>query len=338
MPVSYNSDVSLPDPSTADPAEYVNAVINYAVSTAAAMTGDVASAADGLISEKIGMYIPWPSTSTGFAVSAEEPEVPEVDGDWLFLYHQELERIIKLLWDELADFFATYYPLENDAFDEATAKVIDMITNGGTGIPEHVEEQIWQRARERMTRDGMRLEDSIERGYAAKGHTLPQGSMTKKIEQARYAQLGPAGESSTNIALKQAEIEIENIKFAIDWALRARTMAMQSAADYIRSIANTPPATANVIESNSSAKARMMSATADFYRARLSRDELVLKSATTDIDQGLRQWKDRHDVLNNEDRTKIQALATAAESYGKAAQAALMSLNTIASTATSAFS
>jgi len=320
-----------------EPEEFINAIINNAINTANEMTEEVAVAANKLIRESIGAYWPIPPTDPVFTIGAIEPEVPDVE-DQHYLYREELERIIQLLSDELANFFAAYYPLANDAFDEAIAWQINVITNGGTGIPAALENQIWQRARERLTREGLSAEDQIDRAFAAKGHFLPQGAQAKQILKMRYERFGASGEASTNIAVKQAEIEIESIRFAVGEALKSRQMGMQAAADYIRAVAGSPAAAAQVVDQNNDAQAKMMAAAADFYRARLSRDELVLKSSLSEIGYSLDLWGKIRDTTTDADRVKVGALTAAAEAYGKAAQAALMSLNSVASTATNAFS
>lgn len=319
------------------PEEFINAIINNAINVANEMTEEVADAADKLMRENIGTYWPIPPTDPIFQITAEEPEVPEVE-DVYNRYEYELERLIKLLSDELANFFAAYYPLANDAFDEATAWMVDTITNGGTGIPASIEAQIWQRARDRVLREETQIKDSITLQYAARGQSLVQGSQAKKIEQARFERFQKTGEQSTNIAIKQVEIEIENIKFAVENAIKSRDMAMRSAVDYVRAVATSPGTAAQVSEMNGDAQAKMMAATADFYRARLSRDELVLKSDLAQIGYNVDLWGKIRDTSTDADRVKVGALGQAAEAYGKAAQAALTSLNSIASTATNAFS
>lgn len=321
----------------ASPEEFINAIINNAITTANDMTEEVATAADKLMRENIGTYWPIPPTDPIWSITAIEPEVPEVD-DTYTRYEYELERLIQLLSDQLAGFFAAYYPLENDAYDEATAWMVNTITNGGTGIPANIEAQIWQRARDRIIREELQLKDSVTLQYAARGQSLIQGSQAKKIEQIRVERFGKTGEQSTNIAVKQIDVEIENIKFAIDQALRARDFGMRSAIDYIRAIAASPGTAAQVADMNGDAQAKMMAAAADFYRARLSRDELALKSQLSTIGYNVDLWGKIRDTSTDADRVKVGALGQAAEAYGKAAQAALTSLNSIASTATNAFS
>lgn len=314
----------------------IDTIISNAMTTANNATSEAESAASALISSRAGVYITPPASALGFSVDAVEPDVPEI-ADAKHIYEVERDKIIALLSDELADFFTTYYPLESDASDDATAWIIDVITNGGTGINATIEDQIWQRAREKVLADGRRVEAQITAGYLAKGHFLPQGSMTKKIEEARLAGHGAIGEQATGIATKQAEIEIETVKFAVDKAIQARSLAMAAAADYIRAIASAPGDASRIADLTSGMKARLMSATADMYRARMSRDELILKSKMTELATEFDIYRHRRDSSINSDQVNVQALIAAADVFGKTASAALSSLNTVASQAVSSF-
>lgn len=321
----------------ATPAEFIDQIISNAIATANTYTTNVSTAAGELIGAQGGVYIPPPSTDTDFSVEAEEPGIPEAD-DSTLTYEAQLDKLVALLSDQLAGFFATYYPLQSDAFDEAQAWLVDTITNGGTGVNAAVEDAIWQRSRERVIADGRRAKAGIAVGYSAKGHSLPQGAMLKKMEYADYQAAAQNGVASTTIAAKQLEIEIETVKFAIGKAIDSRTMAMNAAADYIRAIASSPDAAARVAGLNTDVKAKMMAAAGDFYRARLSRDEIVLRSKLAKVDSNVDVWKMQKQNATDSARVNVSALASAADAFARAAQAALSSLTSVVSTATNAFS
>lgn len=315
---------------------FIDQIINNALETAQEYTTYVEDTARDLVRAQGGAFFPPPETASGFEVEAEEPEIPETN-DTTLTYEAQLDKLIKLLSGQLASFFSTYYPLQSDAFDEAQTWLVDVIVNGGTGVNAAVEDAIWQRARDRVIADGRRAEEQIVTGYAAKGYSLPQGSMLKKIEQARFKQASDTGVASTTIAAKQLEIEIETVKFAIGKAVDSRTMAMNAAADYIRAIASSPDAAARVAGLNTDIKAKMMSAAGDFYRARLSRDEIILRSKLAKVDSDVDIWKMKKANATDSARVDVAALASAADAYARAASAALASLNSIVSTATNAF-
>ena len=222
-----------------DPIAIIEQIISNAMLKADEYSYEADEAAHKIIREQIGMYLEPPNPSIGFAVEAVEPDVPEVS-DTIVGYEAQLEKIVALLSDQLAGFFARYYPLAADAYDEASAWLVNQITNGGAGVNEQVAAELWQRARERIIRDGRRVENQIATGYAAKGYMIPPGAMTAKMEEARFQQLTATGEAATAVASKMFDAEVDMIKFAVDAAVKARQMAMSAAADYIRAVASAP--------------------------------------------------------------------------------------------------
>jgi len=316
--------------------EFIDQVITNALATATEHTGAAADAAEDLIRVNAGVYLTPPTSATGFIVEAKEPEIPTA-ADSKYDYQAERDALIALLSNQLAGFFATYYPLANDAFDEATTWLVNTITNGGTGINSAIEDAVWQRDRERHIADGARVKAEIVTGYSAKGIMLPAGSMLRKMERVDYEQAGKIGIASTSMAAKQLEIEIETIKFAIGKALESRIAAMQAAVDYIRALAVAPDAAARIAALNTDIKAKMMSAAADWYRARQNRDQMVLQSKLAELEAGIDIYKHRRTNATDNDSVKVQALAAAADVFGKTAQAALASLNSVVSSAQSTF-
>ena len=315
-----------------DPIAIIEQIISNAMLKADEYSYEADEAAHKIIREQIGMYLEPPNPSIGFAVEAIEPDVPEVS-DTIIGYEAQLDKLVALLSDQLADFFARYYPLAADAYDEASAWLVNQITNGGAGVNEQVAAELWQRARERIIRDGRRVENQIATGYAAKGYMIPPGAMTAKMEEARFAQLTATGEAATAVASKMFDAEVDMIKFAVDAAVKARQMAMSAAADYIRAVASAPDSAVRTYNMKDENRARMIAAAADWYRARLSRDEIVLKSKLSEKEIDYKIYEHRRTQATRNDDVRVRALASAADVYARTASAALSSLNSIVSTA-----
>lgn len=377
---------------------------------------------------------------------------------------------------------------------------IDEMTSSGVGLDPGIAEQEWQRARERVIADGRRTEQQVAAGYAAKGYSMVPGSMLRKMEESRVAQLQATGAASTDIAAKhiafaieiaklekdivdrrisaqletakldadikqkeiafdidvarigvqadiawkqvgydvtlatkKAELEIEAarlelerekvnadieaktisfnidiaakqvefdierakirtgtarieldrkskqldlevgiaeknaqfriekeklqnertrldaeraklkveiyrveaemIRFAIENAIQSRLEAMKAAGDYIRTMTVAPDTAVKVAALEVDVQAKMMSAASDFYRARLGRDELVLKSKLAETELGVEVYKAKRNTSTDAYRVDNTALAAAADVYARTASAALSSLNSIVSTA-----
>ena len=310
--------------------ELINDIITNALAQSDTYLGKLDTSVQAAINESHG-YAHAGTSLVDFSVTAIEPAVPAV-GDATLTYEAQLAQLISLLSGQLAAFFALYYPLAADAFDEATNWLVNAITVGGTGIPAAIEEQIWQRGRTRVITEGKRVENQSISEFANRGFTLPPGALAGRLQEVRFAQLGENSDYSAQTAIKAAQIEIENIRFAVEQAIKSRLAAMAAAVDYIRALMAAPDAAARVAMINSDAQARMMSATADLYRARLTRDELILRSSNADQDAKVALNKIDIDGFYEGIRNRVQAAVGAANAYGSAASAALQSLNTVAAT------
>lgn len=311
-------------------------IITQALATANEFVAQADDAADRVFDLSEGRDISSGYLSFPPVITAVEPVVPAVD-DSLLTYDAQLNNLVGLLSNQLAGYFATYYPLAADAFDPATNWLINTITNSGTGIPEAIESQLWQRERDRFIREGARVENNLVSGYSAKGYSLAQPCMIHDLNQARYEQSGKIGISSTTIATKQAEIKIDTIKFAITQAMDSRFKAMNAASDYIRGMMMAPDSAARLASINTDAKAKMIGATSDLYRARLSRDQLVIGAQTDQMQASVQHestWlRSMQDKING----NVQAAAAAAQTYSAVGASAISSLNSVVSQNVSAF-
>lgn len=314
----------------------VNAIINNALSTADSAVNSAGVAAQGAITASQG-YTFGGGRDAAYDMSALEPAIGAVE-DATLTYESQRDRLIALLSDKLADFFTTYYPLAADAFDEATNWLVNTITVGGTGISPAVEDQIWQRGRDRIIADGARVESQTLNEFAARGLALPSGAMASRLQEVRFEQLTKTQELSRDVAIKQADLEVENLKFAVDLAVKSRMQAMGVAVDYIRALMSGADTASRVALLNADAKARLVSATADLYRARLSRDEIAMRIPLANASNLVQQNGIGTDGFYKGVGARVQAAAAAAESYGRIASAALASLNSVAAVSNASFS
>jgi hypothetical protein len=314
----------------------INAIINNALSTANSAVNSADAAAQGAITASQG-YAFGGGRDVEYDMSALEPAIGAVE-DATLTYESQRDRLIALLSDKLADFFTTYYPLAADAFDEATNWLVNTITVGGTGISPAVEDQIWQRGRDRIIADGARVESQTLNEFAARGLTLPSGAMASRLQEVRFEQLTKTQELSRDVAIKQADLEVENLKFAVDLAVKSRMQAVGVAVDYIRALMSGADTASRVALLNADAKARLVSATADLYRARLSRDEIAMRIPLANASNLVQQNGIGTDGFYKGVGARVQAAAAAAESYGRVASAALASLNSVAAVSNASFS
>ena len=317
--------------------DFITDIINNAIATAQANTDQVTTTAQTLMEKSEGTYTSWWHPAKLPEPVAIEPDML-VTEDGLATFNAYKDQIAQGLKNDLVDFFNTYYPLGSDAFDEAQSWLVDVINNGGTGIPASVEDQIWQRARDRLNHESLSAGDQVMNAAAARGLPLIDGASVATLKSIQFKKIQELGQQSTAIASKQAEIAIDTIKFAIGEAIKSRFSAMTAAGDYIRSLLAGLGTTVEISKLNADSKARMMDAVATLYRTRLYRDDMIINSQVSKRGQDESFYRDLTNNHWSDMRIQIEAATNAASAYAKTAQAALNSLQTVASAANSSFS
>lgn len=99
--------------------------------------------------------------------------------------------------------------------DPLVAKLLYDLTNGGYGIEPDDEDALWMRARDRAESSGrLAMQEALSRA-ASSGFVLPQGAHVAMVDRARRAVMDAMQEANREIALKRADMYVENRKFTI---------------------------------------------------------------------------------------------------------------------------
>lgn len=115
----------------------------------------------------------------------------------------------------------------SELLDAARAWLLNVIQNGGTGLAPDVEQQIWDRARDRTSQNLQAAQDKILADTAARGFSQPQGATIAALNDAfRMAQTEFSG-TAREIAIKQADMAQQNTQFAVTQAGALETTLLQ---------------------------------------------------------------------------------------------------------------
>jgi len=121
-----------------------------------------------------------------------------------------------------ADFSYTESVYNSSLLQQLNAKLIDYVNNiRQTGLNPVIEQQIWDRGRERVnavTRDAIA---QVKRMSSAAGWDQPTGDLYDSVLQAEQKAQDEVIAESRNIAVEQAKLEQQNFQFAftqaVDW-------------------------------------------------------------------------------------------------------------------------
>jgi hypothetical protein len=100
---------------------------------------------------------------------------------------------------------------------------------GGTGLNPAIEQAIWGRARDRETKIALANEAEISRNSTAFGFALPSGALAAQLRDAQQTYYGKLSGLSRDVAIKQAEMEVENLKQAISQGMELEVKLMDYA-------------------------------------------------------------------------------------------------------------
>ncbi len=145
----------------------------------------------------------------------------------------------------LSTFFSTHFPLDVNGTELTLAQdwVINVLTTGGA-MDAAIENQYWQRDRDRSTKEATRLTNEAVSLWASRGFPLPPGAAAGAVNNIQRAALEQSAASSREVAIKKFEVETQLQVEAVKMAISLRQTAIAALGDYIQHIALAPFSTA----------------------------------------------------------------------------------------------
>ena len=104
---------------------------------------------------------------------------------------------------------------QTEVLDEVIVKLRD-IWNGGNGLPAAIETALWERAANREDYDVARLLSEVDIDFSSRGFTQPSGVQAARADAIRTEAMIKKQGLSRDIAIRMAEIQIDNVKWAAE--------------------------------------------------------------------------------------------------------------------------
>jgi len=140
-------------------------------------------------------------------------------------------------WDtEAPDFAHTDVPIGQFDFTEVsygsslldqTEALIAQMQAGGVGIPDFIWDTIWAKSADQITKAGDKQIDEINKEWASRGFSLPQGAQAGQVLEIRQGILEQQSMSSRENAITYAAEEVKNLQFAVQQGIAFETMRGQ---------------------------------------------------------------------------------------------------------------
>ena len=264
------------------------------------------------------------------------PFDPSIDltGDFLTAYNNAVADFDPAFQSQITSFINTYFPnFAGCLKTSVNGWICSTITDGGTGMNPDVENAIWQRSREREVLDARRAEDEAVSGWAARGWAFHGGVLIDAIQRVQQVASDKISTHSRDVMIKQAEIEIENIKFAVEQGVKLRLGVIAALTDFLRAWASMKELAIEKAKALVDAKTRLYQSVAAYYGAIIDAAGLVLEYDKTRVDSAIRQQDIFARAASARDESAVHAALGAADAMGAMASAALGSQNTLAEVA-----
>ena len=263
-------------------------------------------------------------------INIVEPPVyipPNAVGVDSALYSSTYSQIMNDLTNKFSTFFTTYFPIDTTLMNSVEAWLQNAVVNGGSGINKTVEDQIWQRDRDRLTRAASSSAEQATALWAAKGYPLPPGAAAGAVLQINRDRDQQIVAASRDRAIKSWEMEYENIKFAIQQAIDFRVKAVQAAAEYIRTLSLAPQIASQIAVASINAQSNLINAASSYYNARIRAQEVFLEKDKANAQLESEANRTNAASFNERTRNMTNAAVAIAGQLGTQAAASLNSIN-----------
>ncbi len=107
------------------------------------------------------------------------------------------------------------------------ARIQEMLA-GGTGLPENIWSEIWDKGRTQESRTATKAVQEATEEWASRGFSLPPGVLDERIREARQKVQDAENQLSREVSIQRAQMEVENLKFATAQALALESMLVQA--------------------------------------------------------------------------------------------------------------
>ncbi len=205
-------------------------------------------------------------------------------------YRQAAPSMVSALEGQIDAMLAKYNP----QYSAQMARIEDKLTSymaGGTALTPATEDAIYERTKDKVHAETRRAQEAAYMDAAKRGFTMPSGALMSAVRQARQAGADNNARAAVDIAVKMAEMEQQNMQFAVTTSTTLRTTMLSAALSYHQNLISLNGQALDYAKSIMSAMielyntlVREYSARLEGYKAEASVFETRLRGAMADIE------------------------------------------------------
>lgn len=240
------------------------------------------------------------------------------------------------LMDRLKLEFTTYL---DDYFPDLASEVVQLsdrmmaVVDGSNPLmlSASTQQALLDRHADASNKQLRRTETEITEYWSSRGWDMPQGMQAGQLAEARSEVAMGISAQSRDIMIRQMELEIDNVKFALTTLMGQKMQSIIAAAQYIGVLGRAAGDAATYSSQLVNAEQQFNGLATKYYDTYVSMAQLLLQYDEMEINKDLRQYGIGVDGDTTLISTKVGGANAAARAVGDIAAAAWGSQNSFAS-------
>jgi hypothetical protein len=230
------------------------------------------------------------------------------------------ESTVTYMNERADEFTAKYFPAINGSFKNVPEDWLAAIIGGQKplGHSQTYFDLVWHSARDRAQRTKRSELRSVEASFSARGFTLPPGAMVGVQVQIEASASDAVLEVNVQAALKDADIKLDLLKFAVSEAAQLKRGIMSALADFYRMWLTLPDKDIERARMKAQAQSALYGALSTYYEVEMSFEKLKLQAQELAANVDLSVDKNRISALTG-GNSGASALGQAVNAFAKVA-------------------
>jgi hypothetical protein len=235
----------------------------------------------------------------------------------------------QLVKDNFADFMDKYYPNYSVQDEYLREKLKGVVETGGKILPDYIENSLYQRARSRNAMESISQEQSAYADFASRGFSIPPGALLARVDAARKAAAVANAQVSAEIATKQQELAVENVRFALAELNKMRVDAIRDAVAYVGALVDSIRTKNSELSAIIQARQVFTDSYIKYYGVLYDKAKMQLTAGNYEATYLMQTDSVRIDAFVKSLSEQVRAAISGADAAARSAAAAIGSQNTM---------
>lgn len=202
-------------------------------------------------------------------MNAVEPVAGDIAGEYQRVFERATPEFKAYVMDGVQEWISRFAPNFDTLMATLDGKIAAYM-EAGQILPNGVEQQIFDRARQRVLAETENLRQEVTRQTAKRGFMLPPGSMVSALQQVQTQASDRVGAAAAETAIERAKIEVQHWQFTQQMLIQLRTSLLPVAVSAGQLLVQTNALALDYAKGAAQFMLEMFNAGVELYRAKAS--------------------------------------------------------------------